>query len=45
MMGKWKNVHGLTDAMVENFTKSIQDWPGEKLVYPDESCELGYKIV
>ena len=30
--GSFKNVHGLDDNMVENFNKSMEDWPGEIIV-------------
>ena len=30
--GNYKNVHGLNDAMVESFKKSMEDYPGEFLV-------------
>ena len=27
--GHFKNVHGLSDGMVENFRNAMEDWPGE----------------
>lgn len=32
--GNFKNVHGLSDSMVNNFKRSMEDWPGEIIVDP-----------
>ena len=33
-VGKFKNVHGLSDSMVAGFEKAMEDWPGEVIVDP-----------
>lgn len=33
--GNFKNVHGLSDSLVDNFKKSMEDWPGELFVDPN----------
>lgn len=33
--GDFKNVHGLSDKMVENFKNAMEDWPGEVDVWPN----------
>ena len=33
-IGKFKNVHGLSEGMVANFEKAMEDWPGEIIVDP-----------
>ena len=40
--GNFKNVHGLTDSMVQKFEDSMEDWPGEILVRPERrmACEV-----
>ena len=35
-VGKFKNVHGLSDSMVAGFEKAMEDWPGEIIVDPAE---------
>lgn len=35
--GNFKNVHGLTDLMVKNFVSSMEDWPGETIVHPEQN--------
>ena len=30
--GNFKNVHGLSDSLVDNFKKSMEDYPGEIIV-------------
>lgn len=35
-VGKFKNVHGLSDSMVAEFEKAMEDWPGEIIVDPAE---------
>lgn len=35
-VGKFKNVHGLSEGMVANFEKAMEDWPGEIIVDPTE---------
>ena len=31
-VGRFKNVHGLSDSKVAGFEKSMEDWPGEIIV-------------
>ena len=33
-VGKFKNVHGLSEGMVASFQKAMEDWPGEIIVNP-----------
>ena len=33
-IGKFKNVHGLSDAMVAKFENAMEDWPGETIIDP-----------
>ena len=32
--GDFKNMHGLSDSMVQNFKNAMEDWPGEVIVDP-----------
>lgn len=32
--GNFKNVHGLSDEMVQKFKNAMEDWPGEIIVNP-----------
>ena len=34
--GNFKNVHGLSDTMVDGFKNAMEDWPGEIIVDPHE---------
>ena len=34
--GNFKNMHGLNDKQVERFKKSMEDYPGEIVLHPDE---------
>ena len=38
-VGHFKNVHGLSDEMVEKFEKAMEDWPGETVVDPNEKLK------
>lgn len=40
-VGEFKNVHGLDDKMVENFAKSMEDYPGEIVIDPDDNFFWG----
>lgn len=33
-VGRFKNVHGLSDEMVRKFEDAMEDWPGEAVVDP-----------
>ena len=33
-IGDFKNTHGLSDSMVQNFKNAMEDWPGEVIVIP-----------
>jgi len=33
-IGNFKNVHGLSEKIVENFKNAMEDWPGEIIVEP-----------
>lgn len=33
-VGKFKNVHGLSEGTVAGFEKAMEDWPGETIVDP-----------
>ena len=33
-IGDFKNTHGLSDSMVQNFKNAMEDWPGEVIVEP-----------
>lgn len=33
-IGDFKNTHGLSDSMVQNFKNAMEDWPGEVIVDP-----------
>jgi len=35
-IGNFKNIHGLSDEQVERFKKSMEDYPGEIVLHPDE---------
>lgn len=39
-IGHFKNVHGLSDSMVENFKNAMEDWPGEIIVNPLQFTEV-----
>lgn len=39
-VGNFKNVHGLSDSMVENFKNAMEDWPGEIIVDPLQFIEV-----
>ena len=38
-VGRFKNVHGLSDSMVAGFEKAMEDWPGETIVDPAEKLK------
>ena len=38
-VGRFKNVHGLSDSMVAGFEKAMEDWPGEIIVDPAEKLK------
>lgn len=38
-VGRFKNVHGLSDSMVAGFEKAMEDWPGEIIVDPFEDLK------
>lgn len=37
-VGKFKNVHGLSQDMVDNFEKSMEDYPNETIVNPSDEA-------
>lgn len=38
-VGRFKNVHGLSDSMVAGFEKAMEDWPREIIVDPAEKIK------
>ena len=38
-VGKFKNVHGLSEDMVAGFQKAMEDWPGEIIVEPNANSK------
>ena len=38
-VGRFKNVHGLSEEMVAGFEKAMEDWPGEIVVDPAEKLK------
>ncbi len=38
-VGRFKNVHGLSDSMIAGFEKAMEDWPGEIIVDPAEKLK------
>lgn len=42
-IGQFKNVHGLGNALVDSFKKSMEDWPGETIVQPNEN-KMEYEV-
>ena len=43
-VGKFKNVHGLSERMVANFEKSMEDWPGEIIVDPYAEANRIFRV-
>ena len=42
--GNFKNVHGLSEKMVDGFKKSMEDWPGETIVTPIVEPKMRYEV-
>lgn len=43
-IGHFKNVHGLTDSMVKGFEDSMEDWPGETIVQPEQNEKMTCEV-
>lgn len=42
--GHFKNVHSLTDSMVNGFEQSMEDWPGETMVQPEQNAKMTCEV-